>query len=142
MPLFDASRYLFSLAGALANGEWNATGLRTSFAQAAGDRRIRVPGLFSRLLTHFPASPGYGPLLAFLVADVGVMRALKRLEEGSWTPSLPARRQAMGSPPPRLGTLAVPRLATSTALAAWLEIEPRRLLWYADITGRNRKHPP
>ena len=48
----------------------------------------------------------------------------------------------MGSPPPRLGTLAVPLLATSTALAAWLEIEPRRLLWYADITGRNRKHPP
>jgi RNA-directed DNA polymerase len=140
MPTFDKPRFLFALVGALAVGEWTATGLRASLARAAADRRVRVPGLFARVLSRFPTSPGYGPLLAFLATDTGLTRALDRLADQP--PSPPAHRPAMGEPPPRLGTLAIPRLPTATALAEWLGVGPRRLLWYADISGRNRKHPP
>jgi retron-type reverse transcriptase len=139
MSTFDKPRFLFALAGALATGEWTATGLRDSLARVANDRRVRAPGLFNRILTHFPVSPGYRPLLAFLVADAGLARAIDRVADQRPTAS---HRPAMGEPPPQLGALAIPQLPTANALADWLGIGPRRLLWYADVAGRNRKHPP
>jgi retron-type reverse transcriptase len=140
MPLFDTSRFLFELAGAMAAGHWSIAGLRASLERVSADRPIRVPGLYARILARFPTSPGYGPLLAFLVADAGISRALERV---LWLHPVDRsrRRPAMGKPHPRLGSIDIPRLPTETALAQWLGVLPQQLRWYADVAGRNRLHP-
>jgi hypothetical protein len=141
MAHFDPSRFLFALAGSLAAGEWTAKGMREGLARVAAERPIRVQGLFARVLARFPASPDYRPLLAFLVADAGLARALDR---ALWLPALPRRRgkrPAMAPPPPRLAGIAIPAIATEAALAAWLGVHAQQLRWYADVAGRNHKHP-
>ncbi|HEX4609988.1 MAG TPA: reverse transcriptase family protein [Urbifossiella sp.] len=140
MPTLDRTRFFFSFAGACLAGAWTAADLRAALDRAAAGRRLRVPGLAPRILARFPERPRYGLLLAFLVADTRLLRALTR------TPvrvRLTRRRgPKMAPPPPRLGTVAVPPLATEAALAEWLKVEPGRLRWLADLTGRNRYHPP
>ncbi|MBA4062406.1 MAG: RNA-directed DNA polymerase [Isosphaera sp.] len=140
MPTFDAERFLFSLAGGLRAGAWADADLRAALRGAASDRPVRAPGLVPRLLRRFHGTPGYGELLLFLVNDPGLARAVDRL---TWSRPQPGpAKPAMGQPPPRLGTLAIPALATEAALGTWLGVGPDRLRWLADLTGRNRRHPP
>jgi hypothetical protein len=143
MPTLDTARFVFTLAGACNAGDWTDAGLKTAISRAACEMRILIPGLGTRILKQFPQAPGYRLLLAFLVADGGLTRALSRFNTlASSRRVLPRRGTlAMGTPPPNLGELAIPSLANESALAEWLEVTPCRLRWYADITGRNRKHP-
>ncbi|MBN9519942.1 RNA-directed DNA polymerase [bacterium] len=137
--MLDRTRFLFALAGACLREPWTATGLRAALDRAAAGHRVHVPGLAARILGHFPEPPGYGALLAFLVADARLMRALNRPTGRA----IPKRgRPAMDSPPPSLAAVQLPPLATEVALAAHLNLDPARLRWYADLTGRNRHHPP
>ena len=46
----------------------------------------------------------------------------------------------MGTPPARLGELSIRAIPTEAALATWLGLTDGQLRWYADLTGRNRKH--
>jgi retron-type reverse transcriptase len=48
----------------------------------------------------------------------------------------------MDAPPPRLGGIVIPEISTPAALAKFFCTSTQRLLWHADTTGRNRKHPP
>ncbi len=137
--MLDRTRFLFALAGACLRESWTAAGLRTALDRAAAGTRVRAPGLAPRILARFPNPPGYGALLAFLVADARLMRALNR-PAGRATPK--RGRPAMGVPPPSLVAVQLPPLATEAALAGWLNLDPTRLRWYADLTGRNRHHPP
>jgi RNA-directed DNA polymerase len=137
---FDRQRFVYSLAGALRAGGWTAADLRESFARAIAEHPIRVPGLFTRLLAQFPTRPDFALLTLFLHEDPGVARALARRERGLSIGRRKAGRPAM-SPPPWLGPAAVPALATGDQLAAWLGVEPGRLAWLADVSGRNRTHP-
>jgi hypothetical protein len=139
-PPFDRQRFVYSLAGALRSGGWSLAGLRVSFARGVVEHPIRVPGLFDRLLARFPTGPDFALLTQFLHDDPGVARALARRERGLSVGKRKARRPAM-SPPPWLGPAAVPVLATGDQLAAWLGVEPARLEWLADVSGRNRTHP-
>jgi retron-type reverse transcriptase len=143
MLLLDRTRFLFTFAGACIGGEWTTAGLRAALGRAAANRPLRVPGLPKRLLSHFPQAPGYGPLLTFLVADAKLMRALERPVGRVLAKRLKRFvRPKMEAPPRHLGALVVPPLTTEAALAEWLGVDPGRLRWYADTTGRNRKHPP
>ena len=90
------------------------------------------------MIAAFPARPAFESILAFLHRD---------FHEHKFKDGFPPVRQlffvpsVMGSPPAAAGPVVLPQLPTEAALAAWLGITPGRLRWYADITGRNRKHP-
>ena len=141
MPTFDEERFRFSLAGAVRCGPWTAAGLRAAVAAAGAGRAVRVPGLTARILAAFAGPPDFAPLVAFLVADRGVTRALARAGGRPGVRWSAARRAVMGDPPARLGPLPVPALATDAALADWLGLSDGKLRWYADPAGRNRDHP-
>src|SRR5436189_11774 len=134
MLVLDRTRFLFSFAGACVGGAWTVAALRTALDRAAANYRLRVPGLAPRILARFPDPPPYGALLAFLVTDARLMRALSRPVARALPKRRPARK--MAAPPAWLG--AIPPLATEAALADWLKIDPARLRWYADLSGRNR----
>ena len=143
MPPFDTSRFLLALAGSLHAGAWTAVGLRASFKEATAEWSVRIPGLIDRLLVKYPEKPDFGPLLAFLIGDDGMTRAMNRLS-GRPTPRRRTGRirpSVMGQPPPKLGALPIPALPTAVALARWFGITPGRLDWLADPSGRNRLHP-
>lgn len=136
--MLDRTRFLFALAGAARCGAWTAAGIRAAVDRAGAGYRVRVPGLAPRVLARFPDPPRYGELLTFLVADARLMRALSR----PVARAIPSRgRPTMDAPPP-LAALHLPPFATESALAAHLNLDPSRLRWYADLTGRNRLHPP
>lgn len=131
MLVLDRTRFLFALTGAALRGEWTAAAVRSAVAVAATGYDLRTPGLAQRILKEFPEKPRYGTLLAFLVGDTRLTRALAR-------PVSPRR-----SPPPApLAGLPLPPLRTEAALADWLNLTPARLRWLADLSGRNRRHPP
>lgn len=142
---FDTTRFCWSLAGALAGGEWTEAVLQQTFREKTGEHAIRIPGLVRRVLARFPQAPHYVILFAFLVGDDGVERALAR-KLGRPAPRrrrFRTRPPKMGKPPAWLPSAETPPpLATEAALAAWLGVSDGRLRWYADLTGRNRKHPP
>jgi RNA-directed DNA polymerase len=143
MPSFDRYRFICSLAGAMIAGEWNAGAIRASLHCSPIDRPIRVPKLAERALAAFAVKPGFYPLVEFLLADSGVRRAMSR----AWC-SVPGglgigslRLPKMHKPPARLSAIDIPKLATEGVLAKWFGIGLSTLRWYADVSGRNRKHP-
>ena len=142
MPL-DRLRRIYSLAGAMLVGEWSADAVKAGLGRSTGGRR--VPGLAERALTAFESKPAYGTLVSFLRADAGLGRALARASAPaavlSARPS-PRRLSRMGDLPARLGGIIIPKIGTEAALAAWCGVGPGRLRWLADVTGRNRRHPP
>jgi hypothetical protein len=101
-----------------------------------------MPKLVGRILAEFSTKPSFKRLLVFLYRDSGVKRAYRN--EGLYpypivrifTPPM-----VMGQPPAAAGLVDLPQLATPGALAAWLGLSDGKLHWYADPTGRNRKHP-
>jgi len=131
MLVLDRAQFLFALTGAAVRGDWTAAALRAALAATGYD--LRAPGLAPRILKTFPTKPTYGTLFAFLVGDARLSRALGR-------PVAPRRSPA--PPPTPLAALQLPHLPTEAALAAWLNFTPGRLRWLADLTGRNRRHPP
>lgn len=97
------------------------------------------------MLTAFPDVPEYEKLLTFLEADAQLDRTFRASgddHEGYPIRQLFVPPAVMGRPPAAAGPVALPPLPTEHALAEWLGVTPGRLRWYADITGRNRKHPP
>jgi len=143
MPSLDRFRFIYSLAGAMIVGEWSASAIRTSLRCNPTDLPIRVPKLAERLLAAFGVKPRFYPLAEFLLADAGVRRAVSRtwywVPDG-WAPES-LRRPKMDKPPVRLRGIAIPKLATESALAKWFGIGVTSLRWYADVSGRNRRNP-
>lgn len=136
MPLRDRTRLIYSLAGALVSRKWSLADLKLSFKQFSVDQPLRIPKFIDRIFARFPAAPPFCDLVAFLRADAGLTRAMFRASFS------PARRRAMDTPPPLLQQIIIPKISTPAALAKWFRVSIERLLWRADITGRNRKHPP
>ncbi len=146
MRISVRERYFKNLAAAFLAGDWNLASLHANTRQATGRPFRAVPSFVKRTIARFPARPTYEQLCSFLEADD---RATRR-----HTPSqdeddgrYPIRKMffalpVMCSPPVAAGPVQLPQLATEAALAEWLGITPGRLRWYADVTGRNRKHPP
>jgi RNA-directed DNA polymerase len=152
MPALDGTRFVHTLAGALLGVHWVPAALAAATAQvlaAAVDvagRPPRIPGLVDRLLDRHATPPTYRALVITLGADAGVARALARMAatRPRARPSAASGRAkpTMDAPPPGLAGVQVPALATEAALADWLGISVGRLRWLADLSGRNRRHPP
>lgn len=139
----NRSRLIYALAGQLMHQEWTAPALKSALQLAMmQDHPIAPPTLWKRLIEAFPTRPEYRPLVAFLRADQGLQRALRRPSAKVMLLSLrrALKVQAMSPPPPGLAGIAFPNLANEAALAAWLGLDLGQLQWLADITGRNRKH--
>ena len=143
MPTFDTARFLFNLAGALRSGPWTAVVLRAALKRIGHERGVRVPGFVGRLLLDFREQPEYAALVPFLVADRGLVRAIRRAAEypSSPRPRASIRSARMGRPPAVVGPVEIPQLPTETVLANWLGVTVGKLCWYADVAGRNRRHP-
>ena len=141
MPSRDPTRFIYLLAGALISREWTAANLKAVLRQASADRPLRAPKFIEKILAKFPSAPSYNDLAAFLRADPSLTRAFSRAAlQASASPR--PRKPKMEDPPPRLTSINIPNLPTPAALAQCFGINIDRLLWRADVTGRNRKHPP
>jgi RNA-directed DNA polymerase len=127
-------RVVRNLTAALLAGEWTEQGM-TDRAAAALGRKYRFLRPFARrVLSQFPTSPRFDPLLSFVIADKGVVTGFAR------NPVRVARvfvvRPVM-EPLPEAAEWAIPSLTTVQSLADWFELDPGQLLWLADISGRN-----
>lgn len=131
----DRARFIYSLADALMSRPWSPANLKSALRQFSADHCLRLPKLAERIRARFPVAPPFYDLAAFLSADAGLSRAIIRVAFSA------AHKPAMHAPPPRLAHIAIPNLPTPTALAKWFDTSLDHLLWRADITGRNRKHP-
>jgi RNA-directed DNA polymerase len=142
MRSLDPSRFIYSLAGALLAQPWTTDALRAALRPSAPDPPFRVPKLADRILAAFGAKPRFGELAAFLHADAGMGRALRRatfsfqIRQGTQLGNKPKR----GEPPSGLQSLNIPKLLSEAALAEWFGMAPNHLRWRADIAGRNRRH--
>ena len=136
------SRQVRALADALVAADWRIDDLVARATRAVGRKTPPrwLVGVASRLLQHFwRARPRPEAVVAWLDADHGFDRARAR---GSvrLSPAIqepPALVPALGPP----GTWSVPAICTVPALAAWLEVDPARLDWWADRRGLERAAP-
>jgi hypothetical protein len=134
-----------NLAISLLAGNWSASALRRRGGEAIGQQCRWLAPLVRRLLQAFPTSPPTpDPLVAFLLHDTAfdtachehIRRGETLIGRRFWlTP-----RMAPADGPP--STWPVPPLPTTTALAAWLGLEPAQLDWFADCQGREAHTPP
>lgn len=132
------SRFLYNLASAFLAAEWSAKTLRLNARRAIGMSPRWIAPLVRRVLKHFPEKPAFDQLIDFVSNDRTVRRRL--------VGSLPVRtlflpQPTMAPPPASAGVVEIPQLATEGSLAEWFGISVGKLLWYADTSGRNRKHP-
>lgn len=131
-----------ALADALVAADWRIDDLVARGTRALGRKappRWFVP-VAVRLLAHFwRARPAPERVVAWLEGDAGYVRALGRGSVRT-LPALqapPALVPALGPP----STWPVPAIVTVADLAAWLEVDPARLDWWADRRGRERATP-
>lgn len=104
-------------------------------------RRARwLPALVKRMLVAFPdqARPSAGRVAEFLMLDKGFLRAVPHAESTAHPTDQPA--PAMFPARGRPSTWALPAITTAGELAAWLELSPSLLDWFADVQGRERRH--
>jgi retron-type reverse transcriptase len=133
-------RFIYSLAGALLGGEWTVAGVKKSLSRPPMDRPLRSPKLAERITSAFPHKPEFKSLVKFLQTDAGLARAIAR--PAIYIPSRITARKKIDAPPSWLSGVELPKLETETELTEWFGIDIKRLRWRADITGRNRRHPP
>lgn len=125
-----------NLVAALLTGGWAlATAFRRAGGTVSGKKRWLKP-LLERVFTAFSESPRDDRLLHFLERDSDFRMAwddgpidLKkrvRLPVRMWPPTVPLLSEP-------------PQLLTPADLAAWLELPPERLDWYADLRGINTR---
>lgn len=141
MPL-NRSRFIYALSGAICDGNWSAAGVRDALKRQADGQPIRLPKLAERMLAAFPEKPTFAAIANFLFTDGALQRSLARQPRGVTRKTKRMSRPKMEVLPARLRDIHIPQLPTEAALAQWLNIPPGRLRWLADISGRNRKHPP
>ncbi|MBX9580755.1 MAG: reverse transcriptase family protein [Gemmataceae bacterium] len=134
-------RFVANLAAALVAGRWDRRVMRAAAAAAVGGKPGWLAPLVRRVHAAYPEKPQFDPVRAFLERDPTLGRVIDR----DGPPAVvrvfvpPAE---MLPPPTAAGLVELPQLPTEAALAEWLGITPARLLWLADASGRNRKHPP
>ncbi len=141
-------RFTRDLTGALHSGVWDSQGILASAQHMVARKPKWLARLVERLIAAFPYPPSYTALLTYLEGDAEFARTCARI---NWTKyrdgRLHARRRIrlqpvqMADPPAAMGQLNLPHIPTEAALAAWLRITPGRLRWFADLCGRNRRHP-
>ncbi|HJZ54235.1 MAG TPA: hypothetical protein VKE74_04725, partial [Gemmataceae bacterium] len=142
------ARFLRDLTTAFLSGEWTAAGLFDSAKRVIKRRARWLSELAARVVAAFPQRPSFSRLYVFLVLDAKLARICHRIDWRKYPESLQAKRRSvirpptMDEPPSAMGAIAIPGLPTEAALAECLGVSAGKLRWYADITGRNRKHPP
>src|SRR5579885_89251 len=130
MPI---SPLLNQIANAFLQGERSAGDTVDRLAALLGRRWRFLTPLVERYLRAFPLPrPRRREVLRFLREDRVFQRAWRqrfsRIQVNQW----PA------SPPPPQNPFAgwdLPAIQTAGDLAAWLELTPRELDWYADLKG-------
>jgi hypothetical protein len=142
-------QFLRALTTSLRAADWTADGIIAAARKVIRKRAKWLAAFSARVVAALPERPSFTALLAFLETDADLRRVCDRIDWRKYLlEGVPRRRKgvarppAMGAPPPGLGPLPIPGLPSTAALAAWLGIRPGKLLWYADLAGRNRKHPP
>jgi hypothetical protein len=146
MVSLNPSRLVYSLAGELLAGQWNAGTLTDTATRMLPRHPLRARLLARNVGAAFPTKPSFSQLAEFLRGQrnmarvfsghVGVRQQLRGKRRRQ-----PAGKPTMDLPPLRLRGIVVPPLATQTALARWFGIGVRHLEWLADVTGRNRRQP-
>jgi RNA-directed DNA polymerase len=142
----DPMQFVRWLAGDLTNQPWLPHIMQRMLRRACRYPKvvtpIRVPRLVSRLSAAFTEKPEFEELIAFLISDPGMNRAIRR----SMPDVLPLNRrltpkaEKMGQPAGAMADLFIPILDHEAALAAWFGMDALHLRWRADICGRNRRH--
>jgi RNA-directed DNA polymerase len=128
-----------AIAEAFLAGEWLPDAMAERAARVIGARPAWLSGCCRRLWALVPQHHAAGPdvlvqrLADLVLADRGFTKA-KRV--GIVFPALDA--PAARSRPLALVPLALPELDTPGALAAWLEISPTQLEWFAGTRGGDR----
>jgi hypothetical protein len=142
-------QFLRACTTALRGADWTTVGITTATRRLTRKRAKWLTAFAARVLTAFPERPSFTALFAFLETDTDLRRLCHRIDWRTFRwEGMPQRRKravrpsAMGAPPASLGPLPIPGLPSTAALAEWLGVRPGKLLWYADLAGRNRKHPP
>lgn len=135
-------RFVRNLAAGFASVGWTRPALRMAAREAVGGHPRWIAPLVRRLTAAHPDRPDFDRILVILDADAPFARLTSREPH-----ALPVRRiftppALMGRPPVTAGPVELPPLPTETAVADWLGVAPNRLRWYADVSGRNRHHPP
>lgn len=126
------------LASAFVMGRWDVDQLVERGADALG-RRWRWLRPLARRLIHAlgqNARPGRHRVVAFLRTDAGFQRACRRHDirlEGLQR-RLPQMVPSAGAP----RVWEVPSIVTFGELADWLEVDPSKLDWFADLRGLER----
>ena len=127
-----------NLAAAFLSGPWSSGGLRRRGAQALGRRERWLAALTRRVMGRFPQAPPEEELVAALVNDAAFAAVRARAARVGET-----LRSRLFWVMPKMGASPwpVPPLATTGALAEWLDLTPGQLDWYADVRGWEARHP-
>lgn len=126
------------LALALADGEWTPAALRKRVRLALGEKPSWLSPLVRRVMRAFPARPNdVARLTAWLRQD-------DKLHTVTRPPYPPLRIRKWFAPVDQMaevsGPLAdvgVPALCTTADVAAWLDVTPTELGWFADLRQLN-----
>jgi RNA-directed DNA polymerase len=131
---YSVDRVVRNLAAALLAGDWTVDGLAERAAEAFGGRFRFIRPLVRRVLATFPTPPTADALFAFASADAPLGRAMRcgsaRVARLFVVPPVMA-------PLPAAAGWTVPPLTTTQAVADYFGLAPGRLLWLADLGGRN-----
>lgn len=132
-------RFLENLTSALLTGEWTPRALRRRARQATGESSRWIPSLVRRVMKEYPDKPDFALLGQFVSGDKGVLAACSsgplRISTIFAAPS------SMSAPPAAAGDVQLPQITTEGEMADWLGISVGKLLWLADTSARNSKHP-
>ena len=134
------SQFIRTLCAALINGPWQRAPMQQRCEQLLDDSPRWLPALLDALLERF--APGNAPAPAPLqrtIAALPVFDAAWADRERRPLPRhLPLSPPAQQPPQPTL-LHAIPELATSRAIADWLDLSDGELDWFADSQGRQRR---
>jgi RNA-directed DNA polymerase len=144
LPDARTSRLLAGLlARSFLSGPWEPDGLVTRGGELLGRRRKWLGPLAVRVLQSFPAGkrPVAARLAEFLRDDPGFRRGCLgfRLPRRAILRTSPSHAAEMCPAPGPPGSWPVPPITSQGELAAFLDLEPARLLWLADCQERERK---
>lgn len=132
MTTFNA-RIAHQLAAALLAAKWERASLRAVIAAYLGMADSRAVGrLTLRLVKAFKSPPAPAPLAQFL-RDSSLFAKPK-----------PVKLKIVLAPPrfapaPPFAALDIPKIATPGELAAWCELTPTELDWFADVRRLQRQ---
>lgn len=139
-----SSDFIRNLAWTFLAGPWKRDALvdRIRIALRRASCPIWASTLCDRLVFafgHVSGQPRFRDVEAFLRLDAGLQKRFRRWDNSGLIPTIVVPRQKMVPANDRLARCCVPRLVTTSDVAAWLSLSPGELDWFADVRQWERK---